>query len=98
MKMIYTFHYLKTWPLHWQAVHDEKKLFEIRKDDRNFRVGDLLCLQEFDPDTTYTGRECWALIIHKSTGFGLQDNYCVLGLQRISNPPKTGEKENDENC
>lgn len=50
-------HELKTIPEYFQMVWDDKKNFEVRKNDRDFKVGDELHLREFDPDTqTYTGR------------------------------------------
>lgn len=57
-------HTLKTWPEYFQAVLDGSKPFEVRKNDREFAVGDRLVLQEFIPPAildgrspgTYTGR------------------------------------------
>lgn len=46
-------HELKTDAPVFQAVHEGKKNFEIRKNDRNFQVGDELWLKE----TVYTGAE-----------------------------------------
>ncbi|NEZ54976.1 DUF3850 domain-containing protein [Adonisia turfae] len=44
-----TTHNLKSWPHHfWPVVRGEKP-FEIRKNDRDFKVGDYLALQEYDP-------------------------------------------------
>ena len=49
-------HFLKTWPEYFQAIWDGKKTFEVRKNDRDFKVGDMLVLQEFDPKTKeYSG-------------------------------------------
>jgi hypothetical protein len=42
-------HELKIWPQHFKAVSNGTKKFEIRKNDRGFKVGDLLDLLEFDP-------------------------------------------------
>jgi hypothetical protein len=42
-------HYLKTWPGPFAAVLDGSKRFEFRRNDRDFRVGDVLSLQEYDP-------------------------------------------------
>lgn len=42
-------HELKVWPDSFQAAWDEKKPYEVRKDDRNFSVGDQLHLREFAP-------------------------------------------------
>lgn len=49
-------HELKTWPKYFEAVATGNKKFEIRKNDRDFQVGDILILKEFDPITNeYTG-------------------------------------------
>jgi uncharacterized protein YqfB (UPF0267 family) len=43
-------HNLKTWPEYYEQVDVGAKTFEIRKaDDREFKVGDILRLYEFDP-------------------------------------------------
>lgn len=51
-------HKLKTWPVFFEMVRIGRKRFEVRWNDRDFKVGDLLVLQEFDPTTgAYSGRE-----------------------------------------
>ena len=51
-------HYLKTWPEYFQAMKSGKKTFEIRKNDRDYEVGDTLVLQEYYPESKwYTGDE-----------------------------------------
>ena len=40
-------HHLKTLTDYFQAVIDERKPFEIRENDRNFKVGDIVVLEEF---------------------------------------------------
>lgn len=48
-------HTLKTWPEYFAAIIDGRKRFELRKNDRDYQVGDLLVLQEYDPITrTFT--------------------------------------------
>jgi Domain of unknown function (DUF3850) len=42
-------HELKTWPEFFDRLIDGSKNFEIRKNDRGYRVGDRLRLQEFVP-------------------------------------------------
>lgn len=40
-----------------------RKLFEVRLNDRDFKVGDLLALNEWNPETKeYTGRSCLVYI------------------------------------
>jgi hypothetical protein len=42
-------HILKTLPEYFAAVEDGSKTFELRKNDRDFRVGDTLLLMECKP-------------------------------------------------
>lgn len=48
-------HTLKCWPEYFAPVKEGKKTFEIRKDDREFKVGDVLELKEFQPCPTCSG-------------------------------------------
>lgn len=48
-------HALKIQPKYFEVVRSEVKTFELRKNDRDFRVGDFLALNEWDSDH-YTGR------------------------------------------
>lgn len=48
----------KVWPEYFQAILDGKKNFELRLADWQCQPGDVLLLQEWDPQTkSYTGRE-----------------------------------------
>lgn len=52
-------HELKTWPEQFADVKYGSKRFEIRKNDRNYHVGDILLLKEYDPETKlYSGNSC----------------------------------------
>lgn len=42
-------HELKTWPKPFAAIRSGEKSYEIREDDREFKVGDSLLLKEHDP-------------------------------------------------
>lgn len=58
-------HALKTWPEFYQKVVSGEKTFEFRKNDRPFKVGDTLLLQEFDPlKSEYTGNEHSVIITY----------------------------------
>ena len=73
------------------------KMFEIRKNDRNYHVGDKLILKEFD-NGEYTGRsiERWIVYIHHGTGeFGLEKGYCVLGLTDKPNEEDNRESQSE---
>lgn len=49
-------HELKTWPEFYRAVQDNKKTFELRFNDRDYKVGDELLLREFEPCHSCKGK------------------------------------------
>lgn len=58
-------HKLKTVNPHFNDVWVGKKTFEIRNNDRNFKVGDTVVLKEFDPvGVPFSGRIINATITH----------------------------------
>lgn len=74
-------HKLKTWPVYFEAVKAGIKRFEIRNNDREFRAGDWVVLQEWDPDgEEYTGREIDTRIIYV-TEFGQPEGQVVFGIR-----------------
>jgi len=78
-----TVHDLKTHPKPFSQVWDRIKPFEIRKNDRNYEIGDILFLREYDPkEDTYSGRIVVArvTIVYKGPKWGIQSGYCVLGI------------------
>jgi hypothetical protein len=46
-------HVLKTHPEYFKAIVDGTKTFECKKNDRDFKVGDILELKEYDPKNDY---------------------------------------------
>lgn len=75
-------HDLKLWPQFFPALARGEKTFEIRKNDRNFQVGDGLRLREWDPvEERYTGREVQAEISYVLSGWGLEEGFVCLGLK-----------------
>ena len=81
-------HHLKTWPTFFDAIMRGEKLFEVRKDDRGFEVGDLLVLEEYDPQTkTFSGRSMTHGVsyIMRATAdeiFGLKAGYVIMSLAK----------------
>ena len=60
-------HTLKIWPEYYAAVRDGRKTFEVRRNDRDYRPGDVLVLQEWNPQTEqYTGEETTVCVIYVS--------------------------------
>ena len=79
-------HELKTWPQFFWDVWLCHKTFEVRRNDRNFKVSDTLRLLEWDPNTEqYTGAEMTAYVgyILQGGAFGIEHGFCVLGLQHV---------------
>lgn len=84
-------HELKTDGEMFQAVKEGRKTFEIRKNDRNFKVGDELWLKE----TLHTGKEMAegqpleyteriiaVTVTYVLPGpiYGLVDGWCVMSV------------------
>lgn len=71
-------HDLKILPHFFQAVLDERKTFEVRKDDRPFAVGDFVNLHEYDPHYPrgYTGRVWFGVIMYVLNDI----RYCKRGF------------------
>lgn len=64
-------HELKSWPELFLPVLRGEKTAELRYNDRNYQVGDILHLREWEPDKQdYTGRECKRRITHVLHGVG----------------------------
>lgn len=75
-------HELKILPEYFDAVCSREKTFELRKNDRGFKVGDYLHLKEWDGEK-YTGREVTRYvnyILYDWPG-GLQDGWCIMNLK-----------------
>lgn len=74
-------HELKILPEYFKPVCVGHKRFELRKDDRGYKVGDCLLLKEFERGT-YTGRRAFfqiSYILRNCSQYGLADGYCILG-------------------
>lgn len=77
-----TYHHLKTWPPFFQQIIDGEKTFELRRNDRGFKTGDYLVLEEYQPDgKIYTGR----ILVRKigaivEGDWGLESGVCAMSL------------------
>ena len=86
-------HELKTHPTFFSMVLSGTKNFEVRKDDRGFKVGDELLLKEFYPDGAswdrtkegYTGRILHRRIDYILFGdqFGIEKGYIVMSISKV---------------
>jgi len=50
-----TDHQLKIWPEFFAKLADGTKTFEVRRNDRGFKMGDVLWLHEWSEAEGYTG-------------------------------------------
>ena len=84
-------HELKILPQYFDPVARRTKTFELRKDDRNYQLGDELLLREWDGDH-YTGRRLHRYVVyiyHGHGDYGLAEGYCILGLKASPIPSTT---------
>ena len=73
-------HYLKTETQYYQAIEHGKKKFELRKNDRNFQIGDMIYLEEV-VGVIKTGRilpQFEIQYIMYGGEFGLNKDYCII--------------------
>jgi len=84
-----TEHSLKILPQFLARILSGQKTFEIRKNDRDYQVGDTLFLQEHNPDSKIQ----WAVpsrqqsarveVVYISS-FAQQEGYIVMGVKLLS--------------
>lgn len=75
-------HGLKCLPEFYSAVCLGVKTFEIRRDDRDFQVGDTLMIQEYDADMNkYTGRYIFVRVqyILRDKAY-CKDGFCIMSV------------------
>lgn len=87
-------HDLKCWPQFFNAIADGSKPFELRKDDRDFRVGDILHLREWIPLNAprgpigYTGRDVHRRVTYildaELAGDWLPEGMVAMGLAPLN--------------
>lgn len=87
-------HELKTWPEFFNATRNGEKKFELRRNDRDFKVGDQLFLKEWNPEVTqscnvqgYTGRELLVrvdYIMDDAHRFGLDPDFIIMSISHVN--------------
>jgi|ERR1700730_159563 Domain of unknown function (DUF3850) len=86
-------HTLKCWPQSFEAILAGEKTHDLRRaDDRNFRVGDVVQLNEFNPASKrYTGRRLKVKITYITSADlpcalskgALHPDYCILSIKKL---------------
>lgn len=87
-------HKVKSWVPFFQAFKRGEKKHDMRDMfDRNYKVGDELLLQEYDPfEGRYTGHTLLMKITYITSrdtpcafsSSALDKNYCILSLEKIT--------------
>lgn len=70
----------KILPQYFRAVREEKKNFELRKDEDDVQPGDVLILMEWAGE--YTGRtevRRIRYVLRNVPEYGLMQGYCIIG-------------------
>lgn len=80
-------HELKIYPEYFHGIINKNKLFELRKDDRAYKVGDLLALNEISDDKTqYTGNSVLCevtYILDLKDWLNDSEGYVILGIRKL---------------
>lgn len=80
-------HELKINPKFIQRILDGTKTFEIRKNDRDYQVGDTLIMRAYDEQIGWPDHGVYDTVVAKVVYFTTayqQEGYCVLGIQVIN--------------
>lgn len=79
----FSIHELKSWPKYFERVLSGSKRCEIRRNDREFKIGDFIHLREWSKESeAYTARELLVRITDLSPGgqFGIDPDFCVMSV------------------
>ena len=79
-------HELKILPEFFEPVSNEYKTFELRKDDRPYKTGDTIILNEIGAGNVPTGRKIKkkiGCILRDCPEYGLFRGYCILSLLEV---------------
>ena len=78
-------HDLKTLPEYFAAVESGVKNFEVRRNDRNYQVGDKLELYNSVSENFYGAEfvERWVTYVLPGGQFGIEPGFVVMGLSEV---------------
>lgn len=80
-----TTHELKVHPQFWDALVSGAKPFDVRRDDRKFKVGDTCLLREYDPSfgfksTTSVAKRVTYVLAHEDLPAAIAVGHVALGF------------------
>lgn len=74
-------HTIKLAKMYYEDVKSGKKSFELRKNDREYKQGDILRMLEY-AEGEWTGREMVAEVTYLLKDYaGLEEGYCIMALK-----------------
>jgi hypothetical protein len=85
-------HNVKSWPQFFERILSGEKTHELRRNDREYCVGDLVRLQEYDQNREeYTGRELKVRITYITSENlpcamsknALHPDFCILSIKKV---------------
>jgi hypothetical protein len=89
-------HELKILPFYYQSVLGGDKPYELRKFDRDFKVGHVLKLCQWLPTSKeYTGNYIYADVLSVLADvpeFGLMPGFCIMGIKLFREVTPEGER------
>ncbi|KQT89319.1 hypothetical protein ASG49_16185 [Marmoricola sp. Leaf446] len=83
-------HEVKSWSEFFRPIAAGERSHELRRNDRDYQVGDFLILREYDPKLGhYTGSVCEALVTSMTSrerpcavsDEGLHPDFCILSIR-----------------
>lgn len=84
-------HQIKLGASFFEEVRRGEKTFELRKNDRGYKKGDILEMLEFS-EGKFTGRTVKALVTYMLEEYsGLEDGYCIMATKLIEQEEQTNE-------
>ena len=83
-------HRIKIQQPYLRHILEGKKTFEVRKNDRDYQVGDTIYFMPLTDENGYdvynNGYKSQSFeITYVHQGLGLQEGYCVLGIKEVLN-------------
>lgn len=84
-------HELRTDPEAFKQVWHSRKIFELRKNDRDFKAGDVLHLREYTPlrkegDPHYSGKSILVLVVYvleDAPEWGLMEGFVAMSIKLL---------------
>lgn len=85
-------HTLKSWPKFFDAIGQGERVHELRRNDRDFEIGDVCELLEYDPALDkYSGRALSVVITSITSAakpcavseIALHSDFCILSIRRV---------------